>query len=115
MSQIIQINTQFLIPIEPFFLFLNSCPSRGCRKTFKYRMERKRHLDNGKCEGVPPDPSVVGKKIVKNDNVYVCKKCNTEIRHRNNVRRHLKVCKVKKVQKQKYSCDICQNLNLKDT
>ena len=53
-------------------------------------MERKRHLDSEKCEVVPPDPSVVAKKIVKNDNdVYVCKECNTEIRHRNNVSRHL--------------------------
>ena len=65
-------------------------------------MERKRHLDGGKCEVVPPDPSVAAKKIVKNDNdVYVCKECNTEIRRRNNVSRHLKVCKVKKVQEQK--------------
>ena len=89
------------------------CEGRGCRKTFKYKMERKRHLDSGKCEGVPPDPSVVAKKIVKNDNdVYVCKECNTEIRHRNNVSRHLKVCKVKKVQKQKYSCNICQKIFL---
>ena len=71
-------------------------------------MERKRHLDSEKCEAVPPDPSVVAKKIVKNDNdIYVCKECNTDIRHRN-VSRHHKVCKVKKVQKQKYSCDICQ-------
>ena len=32
--------------------------------------------------------SVFAKKIVKNDNdVYVCKECNTEIRHRNNVSR----------------------------
>ena len=51
-------------------------------------MERKRHLDSGKFEGVPSDPSVVAKKIVKND-VYVCKECNTEIRHQNNVSRHL--------------------------
>ena len=66
-------------------------------------MERKCHLDSSKCEGVPPDPSVVAKKIVKHDNdMYVCKECNTEIRHRNNVSTHLKVCKVKKVQKQKY-------------
>ena len=37
-------------------------------------MERKHHLDSGKCEGVPPDLSVVAKKIVKNDNdMYVCK------------------------------------------
>ena len=49
-------------------------------------MERKYHLDSGNCEGVPPGPSVAAKKIVKNDNdVYVCKICNTEIRHRNNV------------------------------
>ena len=74
-------------------------------------MERKRHLGSGKCEGVPPDPSVAAKKIVKNDNdVYVFKECNTEVRHRNNVSRHLKVCKVKKVQKQKYWCDICQKI-----
>ena len=108
MSQIIQSNTQLLIPIKTFFVFshkmsLNSCPNRGCRKTFKYSMERKHHVDSGKCEGVPSNPSVVAKKIVKYDNdVYVCKECNTEIRHRNNVSRHLKVCKVKKVQKQKY-------------
>ena len=51
-------------------------------------MERKRHLGSGKCEGVPPDPSVAAKKIVKNDNdVYVCKESNTETRHRNNVSR----------------------------
>ena len=83
-------------------MYLNSYPNRGCRKTFKYRMERKRHLESSKCEGVPPDPSLVAKKIVKNDNdVYVCKECNTEIRHRNNASRNLKVCKVKKAQKQK--------------
>ena len=67
---------------------LNSCTNRGCRNTFKYRMQRKHHLDSGKCEGGPPDPSVFAKKIVKNENdVYVCKECNTEIRHRNNVSR----------------------------
>ena len=67
MSHIIQGNNQFLIPFKPFFLFsvTNSCPNTGCRKTFKYRMERKRHLDSGKCEGVPPDLSFVAKKIVK--------------------------------------------------
>ena len=55
-------------------------------------MERKRHLDSGKCEGVPSDPSVVAKKIVENDNdVYIC---NTEIRNKNNVSKYLKVCKV---------------------
>ena len=31
-------------------------------------MERTCHLDSGKCEGVPLDPSVVAKKVVKNDN-----------------------------------------------
>ena len=51
-------------------------------------MERKHHVDSGKCERVPSDPSIVAKKIVKYDNdVYVCKECNTEIRHRNNVSR----------------------------
>ena len=104
MPQTIQSNTQFLIPLKPFFsvfshkMPLSSSPNRGCRKTFKYRMERKYHLDSGNCEGVPPGPSVAAKKIVKivkNDNdVYVCKECNTEIRHRNNVSRHLQVCKV---------------------
>ena len=101
MSQIIQSNNQFLFPMKSFFpvfshkMSLNSCTNSGCRKTFKYRMERKRHLNSGKCEGVPLDPSVVAKKIVKNDNdVYVCKACNTEIRNRNNVSRHLKLCKV---------------------
>ena len=60
-------------------------------------MRRKRYLDSGKCQGVPPDPSVAAKKLVQNNNdVYVWKECNTEIRHRNNVSRHLKVCKVKK-------------------
>ena len=44
--------------------------------------------------------------------MYVCKECNTEIRHRNNVSRHLKVCKVKKVQKQKYSCGIFEKIFL---
>ena len=119
MSHRIQRNTQFLIPIKRFFsvfshkMSLNSCPNRGCRKTFKYRMERTRHLDCEKCEGVPPDPSVVAEKKVKNDNdMCICKKCNTEVTHINNISRHLKVCKVKKVQKQKYSCDICQKIFL---
>ena len=76
-------------------------------------MERNCHLDSWKCEGVLPDPSVIAKKIVKNDNdVYVCKEGNTEIRHRNNVSRHLKVCKVKKVQKRKHSCGIFEKIFL---
>ena len=33
---------------------LISCSNIGCRKTF--RMEKKRHLESGKCVGVPPDP-----------------------------------------------------------
>ena len=58
-------------------------------------MERKRHLDSRKCEGVPSDPSVVAKKIVENDNdVYICKECNTETRNKSNVSKYLKVCKV---------------------
>ena len=88
---------------------LNSCHNRGCRKAFKYRMERTCHLDSGKCEGILPDPSVVAKKIVKIDNdMCICK----DVTHINKVSRHLKVCKVKKVQKQKYSCDICQKIFL---
>ena len=47
---------------------LNSYSNRGYRKTSKYRMGRTCHLDSGKYEGVPPDPSVVAKKVVKNDN-----------------------------------------------
>ena len=72
-------------------------------------MERTCHLDCGKCEGVLPDPSVVAKKIIKIDNdTCICK----EVTQINKVSRHLKVCKVKKVQKQKYSCDICQKIFL---
>ena len=70
-------------------------------------MERTCHLDGGKCEGVLPDPSVVAKKIIKIDNdTCICK----EVTQINKVSRHLKVCKVKKVQKQKYWCDICQKI-----
>ena len=83
-------------------------------------MERKRHLDSGKCEGVPPDPSVATKKIVKNDNdVYVFKKCNTEIRHRILVD-ILKFVKLKKYRNRNIHVIYVKrffhsNLNLKDT
>ena len=29
------------------------CPNLGCNMTFKFHMERKHHLDRGKCKGQP--------------------------------------------------------------
>ena len=51
---------------------LITCPNVGSRKVFKYQMEKK-HLESGKCQGLPPETLNSSKSIVKRDNGYcVC-------------------------------------------
>ena len=59
-------------------------------------MEKKRHLESKKCQGLPPETSSSLKSIVKRDNGYLCLLCNTEIKHSNNISRHKKLCKKSK-------------------
>ena len=40
------------------------CKNNGCRKTFKFRMDRKHHLDSHQCKGTP---SVPERKIIIKD------------------------------------------------
>ena len=85
---------------------LISCPNVGCRMTFKYRMEKKRHLESNKCKGTLPDNK---KPIVKMDgesNSYLCLNCNKTIKHKNNIGRHKKLCKQGQV-KPLLVCDVC--------
>ena len=69
---------------------LITCPNVGCRKDFKYRMEKKHHLESKNCQGLPPETS---NSIVKRDNGYLCLLCNAVIKHSNNINRHKKLCK----------------------
>ena len=84
---------------------LITCPNVGCRKVFKYQVEKKHHLDSKKCQGLPPETSNSSKSIVKRDNGYLCLLCNAEIKHSNNISRHIKLCK--KDQKLLFTCDVC--------
>ena len=84
---------------------LITCPNVGCRKVFKYRMEKKCHLESKKCQGLPPDTSNSSISIVKRNNGYLCLLCSAEIKHSSNIRRHKKLCK--KGQKPLFTCDVC--------
>ena len=72
---------------------LITCPNDGCRKTFKYRMEKKRHLEGNKCTGTPPPETIERPKVIKTGESYLCLLCKTQITHRNNVKRHVRSCK----------------------
>ena len=84
------------------------CPNIGCRKTFKYRMEKKCHLESGECAGVTPDPENSSKIIVKKDGgAFVCLECNTEFKYRKNIKRHQKLCKNQNISKQRFPWNTC--------
>ena len=72
-------------------------------------MEKKCHLDNNDCEGIPVEPinnyELKG-NIRKNGEVYSCGACNTVIKHINNLSRHRKFCEGSK-SKAVFSCVIC--------
>ena len=85
---------------------LITCPNAGCRKVFKYQMEKKRHLESKKCQGLPLETSNSSKSIVKRENGYLCLLCNDEIKHSNNISRHKTLCK--KGQKPLFTCDVCK-------
>ena len=84
---------------------LITCPNVGCRMTFKHRMAKKRHLEKG-CRGTPCE------KPIKNDMVnleigWLCKICNTQLKHRNNISRHRRLCQRQKPVKPELSCTVC--------
>ena len=84
------------------------CPNVGCRKAFKYRMEKKCHLESGECAGVPPDPENSSKIIVKKDGgAFVCLECNAEFKYRENIKRHQKLCKNQNISKQRFPWNTC--------
>ena len=79
-----------------------TCPNIGCRNSFKYRIQRGRHMK--KCEKAKPDKV---SKIVKNYiGSYNCKKCSKVIKHRNNVNIHLNLCNGKENIKETV-CSVC--------
>ena len=85
---------------------LISCPNAGCRKTFKYRIERKRHLDGNRCMVILQESTKREKPIIKKGDVFVCLLCNAEIKHRNNKSRHKKTCK-KQPRQTISTCNVC--------
>ena len=87
-------------------MHLSKCPNVGCRMVFKYRMEKKRHLESNKCQGKPPEPSILSKSIVKKDNGWLCLLCNTAIKHSNNIKRHQNLC-TKGINKPLLSRNVC--------
>ena len=84
-------------------LKLIKCPNVGCEKVFSHRI-KKRDLDSNKCLGIPVTKAL--SKTVEEDGVYICKLCKTQIKHQNNVSRHRKLCKGKKI-KPEYLCLTC--------
>ena len=48
---------------------LVSCPNAGSRKTFKYHIERKCHLDGNRCMGIPQESTKHQKLIIKQGDV----------------------------------------------
>ena len=63
------------------------CTNIGCSAVFKHPMQKKRHLEKGKCLGTQPD-----KLFQKIDGDYKCKKCETIVKHSNNLTRHKDSC-----------------------
>ena len=59
----------------------------GCRKVFKYRVDRKRHLES-KCQGKPPESLTSLESITKIYHGYLHSFCNTVINHSNNKKSH---------------------------
>ena len=80
------------------------CSNAGCRKTFKYCMERKRHTEHKKCLGTPHIPEV--KSIGKENDYYKYLLCLTIINHKNNITRHIENCK-KRLLKVKFARMSC--------
>ena len=66
------------------------CHNVGCRKTFKYRIERKRHMDN-KCFQPPASsiPVSVDYKVV-DDGRHECLKCHRTFAYKSGVQKHLR-------------------------
>ena len=65
-------------------MLLVTCPNVGCRKVFKYRVDRKRHLESKKYQGKPPEPLTSLESITKIYHGYLLLFCNTVINHSNN-------------------------------
>ena len=59
------------------------CPNVGCRKTFRNRMAKKRHLDSNSCIGKASHN--IENSIIINGEHFICTVCKTVIKHRNNV------------------------------
>ena len=95
---------KLLLSIEKMSLI--SCPNAGCRKTFKHRQEKKRHLDNKKCTGTPQESFKDNGSIIKKGNMFICLLCNAEIKHINNLSRHKKSCK-KRPRQTTFTCNVC--------
>ena len=67
------------------------CHNIGCDQSFVHQSQRSRHAE--KC--TKPKPNNVELVIKNHDNTYTCKTCSKIFKHRNNVKRHLKVCQNK--------------------
>ena len=90
------------------------CPNVGCNMVFKYRMERKRHVDNGKCKGTPPqktkDYGLMQNVSILENGAYLCGICKTEIKFKNNIYRHKRLCKGPQKFKPTFSCGVCDKV-----
>ena len=74
----------------------NKCSNVGCNETFKYRMQRKRHME--RCKFPKCAIKIKGKeKFEFVSDIYKCKKCKKIIKNVNNISRHLKECDLKPV------------------
>ena len=85
-----------------------TCPNDGCEKIFNHRMEKKRHLDSGKCKGKPSkNNDGVMQNITNLDSGYFsCDICKIEIKYYSNISRHKMLCKGQK-QKKTFPCLTC--------
>ena len=74
------------------------CKRRGCNEAFKHRTQLVRHKI--KCTLKSPQKPV--KKWEKtNDGQYRCRKCNTTLRYRMSIHRHVDKCDPTKVNEKK--------------
>ena len=55
------------------------CPDIGCTRKFRYRMEKKQHLESNSCTETPSEHSRRNEIIKKDEGKdFICTICNTD-------------------------------------
>ena len=74
-----------------------------CNKKFNHKGDYTRHINRkNKCKIIPSNNKTLKKlsikSNVKNTNGFECEYCKIIIKRKDNLKRHFKICKIKKIQ-----------------